>query len=92
MLLIKEKSWVGATVEVDSSNVIDLIKGENHEDHPQRILIRDCKKIIEEMDLQVSHTLREGNRCADAMAKLGVNQMQRLEVFHHVPSVVKSGS
>ncbi|KAM7503559.1 hypothetical protein LguiB_002463 [Lonicera macranthoides] len=90
MLLIKEKSWVGATVEVDSSNVIDLIKGENHDDHPQRILIRDCKKIIEEMDLQVSHTLREGNRCADAMAKLGVNQMQRLEVFHHVPSVVKS--
>lgn len=42
------------------------------------------------MDLQVSHSLREGNRRADAMAKLGVNQTQRLEIFRHVPSVVKN--
>ncbi|KAM7525590.1 hypothetical protein LguiA_015492 [Lonicera macranthoides] len=89
MMLIKRKHWLYAIVEVDSSNVCDLLKGEDVEEHPLKVLIQDCKSIMMELKLSVHHTLREGNRCADAMAKLGVNQMEKLEVFHHVPSVVK---
>lgn len=33
MLLIRETRWIRATVEVDSSNVIDLIKWKNYDDH-----------------------------------------------------------
>lgn len=89
MCLIKSKGWTYAIVEVDSTNIVDLLKGGDFEDHPLRTLVQDCKNIMDELKLSVNHTLREGNRCADAMAKLGVNQMEKLEVFHHVPSVVK---
>ena len=78
-----------AIVEFDYTNVMDILKGEDFEDHPLKPLILDCKKIMDDMKISVLHTLREGNRCADAMAKIGVNQLEKLEVFHHVPSVVK---
>lgn len=55
---------------MDYLNVIDLIKGDDCEEHPL------CKMITIEMKLEMCHTLREGNRCADAMVKLGVNQMR----------------
>lgn len=74
---------------MDSTNVTDLLKGEDYEDHPLKALIQECKSVMIELKLYVNHTLREGNRCADDMAKTGVAQMEKLEVFHHVPSVVK---
>lgn len=54
-----------AIVEVDST---DLLKGDDYEDHPLKVLIKDCKSIMAELNLSVYHTIR----CADAMAKLGV--------------------
>lgn len=78
-----------AIVEVDSTNVVELLKGNNYDNHPLKTLIKHCKTIIAGLKLSVNHTLREGNRCGDAMGILGVNQMQKLEVFHHVPIVVK---
>lgn len=62
MLLIKEKDQFGAIVEVDSTNVMDLINGEDCEDHLLKVMIEDCKRIAVEMGLQVSHTFLEGNQ------------------------------
>ncbi|KAM7498823.1 hypothetical protein LguiA_023237 [Lonicera macranthoides] len=89
MVLIKDKGWLGAIVEVDSANVLDLINSNDWEDHPLKVLIKDCKQIALEMSLDIQHTLREGNRCADAMAKLGVNQLESLVVYKHIPNSVK---
>lgn len=41
--------------------------------HPDKILIEDCRKLIEEMEATLTHTLREGNRCADLLGKMGIN-------------------
>lgn len=60
------------------------LKGEDFEDHHLKPIIQDCKSIMNEMKLWVNHTLREGNRC-----KLGVNQIEKLEVLFHQSSVVK---
>ena len=89
MMLIKNKKWMYAIVEVDSTNVMDLLNGEDYEDHSLKVLTEDCKCIMADLKLWVNHTLCEGNKCVDAMAKIWVNQMKKLEVFHHVPSVVK---
>ena len=78
-----------AIVEVDSTNVVNLLKRDDFDNHPLRTLIQDCKFIMDKFKLTIMHTLREDNMCADAMAKIGVNQLEKLEVFHHVPSVVK---
>lgn len=89
MVLIKEKDWLNVIVEVDSENVMDLINSEYCEDHHLKVIIKDCKKIAVEMRLQVCHTLREGTRCADAIAKLGFNQMKMLQVFQNILASVK---
>lgn len=62
-----------AIVEVDSTNVMDLLKEEEVEDHPLKPLMQGCKSIINELKLSVNHTLREGNRRDDIMTKLRVN-------------------
>ena len=54
------------------------MKGDDFEDHPLKPLIQDWKTIMAELKLSVDHTLREGNRCADAMAKIKVNQLEKL--------------
>lgn len=46
-----------AIVEVDSTNVMDLLKGEDYEDHPLKALIQDYKCIMTELKLSVNHTL-----------------------------------
>ena len=44
------------------------------ENHPERIIIQDCKVIERELEADIIHTLREGNRVADMMTKIGINQ------------------
>lgn len=87
-LVLRKFSKMLAEVGVPAT-MMELLKSDEDEDHTLRIPPQDCKKIVIEMNLLVSHTLKEGNRCADAMAKLGVNQLELLQIFHHVPLVVK---
>lgn len=50
---------------------LNLIKGEvSDEHHPDRLLIEDCKKLIKDLNTNINHVLREGNKCADKLAKL----------------------
>ena len=76
-------------MEVDYANVLDLINSEDCEDHYLKAMIKDRQKIVVEMRLEVNHTLREGNCCADAMAKLEVNQLESLVVYQNMPASVK---
>lgn len=57
MMLINKKDRMYAIVEVDSTNVMDLLKGEDYEDHPLKALIQDYKCIMTELKLSVNHTL-----------------------------------
>ncbi|KAM7487446.1 hypothetical protein LguiB_024930 [Lonicera macranthoides] len=76
--LCKERNWEGVPIESDCQTAVLLIQGEeDEENHPDRILIEDCRKLITEMNTAVSHIFREANRCADKLAKLGVNQGER---------------
>ena len=44
--------------------------------HPERALIEDCRLLKEETGAQLSHILREANKCADILAKLGGTQRE----------------
>ncbi|XP_024630789.1 uncharacterized protein [Medicago truncatula] len=41
--------------------------------HVYTVLIQDIKDILATTDLSIQHCFREGNQCADFMAKLGAN-------------------
>jgi len=56
----------------DSLVCINLINGPIERYHIYVVLIQDIKHLLHQINVTVSHTLREGNQCADFMAKLGV--------------------
>lgn len=59
-------------IETESYNAHDLINGESDvEHHPERILIEDCRLMLRETGFELIHILREGNKCANTLARYG---------------------
>jgi len=57
----------------DSLLCINLINGPIERYHIYVVLIQDIKYLLHQINVTVSHTLKEGNQCADFMAKLGAS-------------------
>ena len=77
--LVKDNGWSSVIIESDCLEAINLISGEEDvENHPCRALIRDCRMMSREVAVKLQHVLREANRCADKMAKLGSKQNEKL--------------
>jgi len=51
------------------------------------VLIQDIKHFLHQINVTVSHTLREGNQCADFMAKLGASSDVDI-LLHVLPPMV----
>ena len=89
MLLAKDKNWENLIVETDYKVAMGLI-GKNEElEHPMSHIIEECKKIMEFLGASIQHTWREGNFCANAMAKLGGMHSDHLKIFCQPPIKVK---
>lgn len=52
---------------------INLITGQASKYHAYAVLIQDIKDLLVSHNFTVQHCLREGNQCADFMAKLGAS-------------------
>lgn len=52
-------------------------------------IIKECKKIMEFLGSSIRRTWREGNTCADVMAKLSKMHIKHLKVFCQPPMEVK---
>jgi len=50
---------------------VNLITGDASKYHAYAVLVQDIKDVIASRNFVIQHTLREGNQCADYMAKLG---------------------
>lgn len=65
----------------DSLLCINLLKGNTMRFHVYAVLIQDVKDLIKEFIVTICHTLREGNQCADFLAKLGASS--EIELLLH---------
>ncbi|WMV49604.1 hypothetical protein MTR67_042989, partial [Solanum verrucosum] len=73
-------------IETDSCEVLMLTsKGGAVDNHPDRDMIEECRRLLFELGISMMHTLREGNRCADHLAKLGRMQLDEDLVILHRP-------
>jgi len=52
---------------------INLISGVTSQFHIYVVLIQDIKDLLATRNFSIQHTLRDGNQCADFMAKLGAS-------------------
>lgn len=81
LMLAKEKDIVDLVCYSDSLHCINLIKGPAMRFHNYAVLIQDIKELIDQMNVTICHTLREGNQCADFMAKLDASL--DIDLCHH---------
>ncbi|KAL3833945.1 hypothetical protein ACJIZ3_008681 [Penstemon smallii] len=73
-------------VELDSQVVINLIKNTDLETHALGAIIEDCRRLLRNpWTCVLKHTLRNGNKCADALAKLGYDQSERTRIWDIPP-------
>lgn len=62
--------------------VIDLIKFADVNLHPLGALILDVRELLQrDWNCSLTHTLREGNTCADALAKAGCHMVTDFELI-----------
>ncbi|KAK6934581.1 Ribonuclease H domain [Dillenia turbinata] len=74
-------------LEVDSLVVFSLLRDNSNLDHPVSALIRCCQSLMTVANVvEFSHTFREGNRCADLLASLGLDCSPRLHIFDSISS------
>jgi ribonuclease HI len=57
----------------DSLHCVNLIKGPQVKFHIHGVLIQEIKELLSQTNISLHHTLREGNQCADFVAKLGAS-------------------
>ena len=67
--------------------MINLITSTCGSNKPYLPLLNDCRYLLGRfLQTWVVHVFREGNRCADALAKLGSNMAEEFLVFNNPPS------
>lgn len=72
LLVAWSRGYRRLTCYSDSQIAIDLLKNEVPKFHQQAALICSIKDLLQrQWEVSILHTLREGNQCADFMAKLG---------------------
>ncbi|KAK2975433.1 hypothetical protein RJ640_007663 [Escallonia rubra] len=73
LCLIREKNLCRVMIETDCMAAISLISSREEVDdkHPMKRIIDECREIMASCGCFMVHTVREGNFCADMLAKLG---------------------
>jgi ribonuclease HI len=69
----------------DSLLAVNLINGDTSQFHAYAVIIQDIKDMLVSRNYSLHHTLREGNQCADFMAKLGASTDSELSVHSSPP-------
>ncbi|GMQ08371.1 hypothetical protein CsSME_00052119 [Camellia sinensis var. sinensis] len=90
LTILFQKGTKGVEIESDSELAIDQIQNGPNTHSPYKALIEDARFLLKRCDCLLRHTLREGNRCADKLASLGVEQGEHVVLLEDPPEEVKN--
>ncbi|CAL5330823.1 unnamed protein product [Camellia sinensis] len=74
LAIIIQKAFNEVIVKMDAEKVVKLLEEGHGENHPFRGLVEDARIIFNSCQCTAQHVLREGNLCADALAKFEAEQ------------------
>lgn len=80
MGIIKSIPGMRITIESDSLIVVNLLNSPKNLSHLLAPLVEDCKALLRETEA-TSSTMCEGNKVANAFAKLGAETAEELKIF-----------
>ena len=76
-------------VEVDASSVVSLMANAADTNSEFAPLVDDCRDLLKRIpQARIKHCYREGNKCADRLARLGTYLEANFVVFATPPSVI----
>ena len=77
-------------IQLDAKVVIDLVRKESSNLNSLDALVDDCKEGLKQIpNVKIMHCFREGNKCADNLARQGALLDQDFVVFIHPPPEVE---
>ncbi|XP_019430046.1 PREDICTED: uncharacterized protein LOC109337520, partial [Lupinus angustifolius] len=68
-----KKGWNSIWLKCNSSLVVDIFNGKSKVPWKLQARWTICKIHLSSMNFKVSHIYREGNACADSLAKFGIS-------------------
>jgi ribonuclease HI len=80
--------WRQLWIETDSSLVVKAFKNDAIIPWKLRNRWSNCNSLLINMKVIVSHVFREGNSCADSLARIGLD-LENLTIWFKLPSVVR---
>ncbi|KAK6917137.1 Ribonuclease H domain [Dillenia turbinata] len=72
LIIAEQKMLTNIEVESDSQFLVEALSKGIEKGHPLELLIQECRAIMKALIVAaMRHILREANKCADKLAKLG---------------------
>ncbi|XP_030970452.1 uncharacterized protein LOC115990808 [Quercus lobata] len=73
-------------IEIDAKSIVELLNNPRAAERVVSTLVDDCRYLISQLPrVRVKHCVREANRCADVLARLGSKQENDFLVFRSPP-------
>ena len=89
LVLAKNLNIRKLLIEIDAQVVVDIISTHCDHSHFYNTLIVDCKSLLQYFkEAHISHIHREGNHCADILAKEGLHNPNYLVLHSSPPSYI----
>ncbi|XP_028069972.1 uncharacterized protein LOC114272460 [Camellia sinensis] len=90
LTVILQKGLSIVLIETDATQVVKLLKEEIVANCPFKNLVDDAKILIRGCECTIQHIWKEGNLCADALAKFGAEQLEDILVVNEPPAAIRS--
>ena len=73
-------------VEMDAKSIVDIFCRTGYVNEVISPILDDCRMLINNFQqIQVNHVFRQSNRCADALARIGADQVLDFRSFESPP-------
>lgn len=90
LTIVLEKGLHEVIIEIDSSLAENLLIEGPLQNCSFCSIVEDSRHLIRRCNCTIHSIRREGNKCADVLAKMGSNQMDQLVVMEEPPTEVRS--
>ncbi|XP_039052636.1 uncharacterized protein LOC120194390 [Hibiscus syriacus] len=74
MFLAKSLEVAKLIIEADAKWIIDALNKDEIDNSQMTVIVKDCVEMKEGWVTEIRHTLREGNRCVDRLAKMALEK------------------
>ncbi|XP_028083701.1 uncharacterized protein LOC114284948 [Camellia sinensis] len=90
LTVLLQKGINNVLIETDAAQVVQLMEDPIASNCPFKNLVEDANILLNGCECTIQHIWKQGNLCADALAKLGANQPEEMLVVNEPPAELRS--